>query len=461
MSYKKSYTPRRAIPEYYYPRGYYGNPRVPTAAGPYRPRAKNPAAAPKPKKATTGKKSSGYAKAIGSGLGTAAGEAIGGPIGAMAGGWLGAKAGELFSSVTGFGDYSVAQNSLMRGGMTMPQIVNSTKSGGVIVRHCEYIGEVLATTDFTPVKYPLNPGLRSSFPWLSQIAVNFDQYRWRGVIFGFRSTSSDSVLSTNASTSLGSVSLATDYDASDAPFTNKREMLNTMFANSTKPSCNLLHPIECKTTLSPMRLQYVRGGANPANTDIKMYDLGNFYVATEGMQNIVLSQSVGELWVSYEVEFYKQQVQPVAYSDNFELSGMTAASWLGPADNLHPGDPKNSIGGRINTAGTSYLFPATAMGGKYLITYSAFGTVAAVLGNAAAGLQITNGSLFAIWASGALVIQSPGPTATSAQIMVNLVVNVTGQGCIVTFGAGSPLIPTGTISGNLLVTFIDQELSNF
>lgn len=440
-----------------YSRGYYDGPRP---SVPYRPRAKNPNNPPKPKKRAY--KSSGVANAIGSGLGMAAGEAIGGPIGAMAGGWLGGKAGDLFSAVTGFGDYSIAQNTLMKGGMSMPQIVNSTKSGGVIVRHCEYVGEVLASTDFTATKYPLNPGLRSSFPWLSQIAVNFDQFRFRGMIWGVRSTSSDSVLSTNASTSLGSVNLATDYDASDSPFTNKREMLNTMFSNSGKPSVNLLHPIECKTSMSPMRLQYVRGGANPPNTDIKMYDLGNFYVATEGMQNIVLTQSVGELWVSYEVEFYKQQVQPVAYTDNFKLSGQTAASWLGPADNLHPGDPRNSIGGRINTAGTSYIFPPTAMGGKYLVNYFAIGTTPAVLGVAASGIQITNGAIFDIWApSIGSVVQSPAPTAGSAQLAVLFVIEVTGQGCILTFGTGSQLIPTGTVEGNLVVTFIDQELTDF
>lgn len=419
--------------------------------------------APKRTSSLPKKKSSGYAKAIGTGLGGLAGEAVGGPIGAMAGSWLGGKAGELFSSVTGFGDYSIAQNSLMKGGMSMPQIINSSKSGGVVVRHCEYIGEVRATTDFTPVKYPLNPGLRSSFPWLSQIAVNFDQYRWRGVIFGFKSTSSDSVLSTNASTSLGSVNLATDYDASDAPFINKREMLNTMFANSTKPSCNLLHPIECKTTLSPMRLQYVRGGANPPNTDIKMYDLGNFYVATEGMQNIVLTQSVGELWVTYEVEFYKQQVQPVAYSDNFKIYNQTAPAWLGTGDNNHRADPRNSIGGRINTGGDSYLFPATAMGGKYLCTYTCFGAAAAVLGSAVTGTVVTGGTLFDIWnATSTTVLQAPGPAATSAQMMVEFVVNVTSSNCIIAFG--NQAIPTGgagLVTGNFVVTFIDQELTDF
>lgn len=418
------------------------------------------ASRPGPRKATKKKESSGAAKAFGSTMGALAGEAVGGPLGAAAGGWLGGKAGELFSSITGFGDYSIAQNSLMRGGMSTAQIVNSSNKGGVIVRHCEYVGEVNATNAFTAVQYPLNPGLRTSFPWLSQIAVNFDQYRWRGLIWGFRSTSSDAVLSTNSSTSLGSVNLATDYDASDAPFTNKREMLNTMFANSTKPSCNLVHPIECKTSQSPMRLQYVRGGAAPTNTDIKMYDLGNFYVATEGMQNITLAQSVGELWVTYEVEFFKQQVQPVAYSDNFKISAAIAAAWLGPADNLHPGDPKNSIGGRINTAGTSYIFPATAIGGKYLFTYSAFGTVPAVLGSATTGISVSNGVIFDIWIVGSGTIQqSPAATANSSQIMVQFVVNLTGQGCIVSFGNQG--IPTGTVIGNLVVTFIDQQLTDF
>lgn len=193
----------------------------------------------------------------------------------------------------------------MKGGMTPPMITNSISNGAVIVRHREYLRDILNTTDFKNISFDLNPGITSTFPWLSQIAMSFSQYRFRGLVFEFKTTSSDTVLSSAASTSLGTVVMATQYNALDTPFTNKFEMENWEYSVSTKPSLSCMHPIECAKSQTPVSLLWTRNGPKPG--DERLYDLGNFNIATVGMQGEPGLSAIGELWCSYEIEFFKPQ----------------------------------------------------------------------------------------------------------------------------------------------------------
>lgn len=374
-----------------------------------------------------------------------------GPIATAIGSFLGGKIGHLAERIVGFGDYSVMHNSIMKGGMAAPQIANIVDKGGVVVRWREYIQDIAATIDFTNQVFPLNPGQKKTFPWLSTFAKNWQQYRWRGIIFEFGSTSSDSVLSSATSSALGTVNMATDYDVLDADYSSKREMLNTVFANSNKPSCDFIHPIECARKQTPMSIQYVRTGDFPSGGDPRMYDLGKFQIATEGMQ--AASGNVGELWVTYEVEFYKQQLGTAAYTDVFALSTMSSALWLGSVQPvLLEG---STINGSIGSDGTNnyYEFPAYVSSGKYLFQYSAFG-VSAVLGQVTP--TVTNGALVDLWNGGTSIIQSPGTGTNSPSVIASFYVEPSASSCRVTFGTAA--IPTTANTGNLIVTEVATAL---
>lgn len=394
----------------------------------------------------------GYLRAGGALAGGALGSALGGPAGGGLGSFLGGKLGHLVSQVTGFGDYHVDQNTVINGGMSPPMVVNSVERGSVIIRHREFIRDIQASTNFTALKFALNPGQRSTFPWLSQIAANFEQYRFRGVLFEFLSTSSDAVLSSSTSTALGTVNIATDYDVLDDPYTDKRAMLNSMFASSNKPSCTFIHPIECKKSINPLSLQYVRTDLTfPANSDARMYDLGNTYVATEGMQ--AASGNVGELWVTYEIELFKQQTNLLAYTDHIGLDNMTNNAWLGTVTPYLP--LGSSIGGLVNGPGDSYSFPPDLSAGKFLCTYAADGTVAQVLGGL--NLTVTNGTLEDYWHSGPTqFLQTPPSGTNSAYIMCQFVVKITKPQCIIKFNTQN--IPTGVVKGDFWITQIASSI---
>jgi hypothetical protein len=113
--------------------------------------------------------------------------------GAMAGG----MAQDYFRSVTGLGSYHVNSNSLTNG-TDPPQIVNTFGEGAVTLRHREYIGDLFSgalvpgttITDFTLAGFTLNPGNQSLFPWLWNIAINFQEYELRGMIVELKSLTS-------------------------------------------------------------------------------------------------------------------------------------------------------------------------------------------------------------------------------------------------------------------------------
>lgn len=381
--------------------------------------------------------------------------------GANIGSFLGGKLGHLIEKVTGFGDYRIESNSILRGGMTPPMVMNSINRGGVILRHREYIGDINATTAFNVTKYPLNPGQEITFPWLSQIAASFEQYRFRGLLFEFLSTSSDAVLSASTSSALGTVNISTDYDAVDSEYPDKRAMLNAEFATSNKPSCTFIHPVECKTSLSPLRMQYIRtGGGFPPNTDARMYDLGNTFVATEGMQ--AATGVCGELWVTYEVELYKQQynVNAGLLSDHWSITGATSAAWLAAGAANHVLAGGSTLQGTISDDGTIYTFSSqVAVGEKYYISYWVAGATPTVVANVVPG--VFGIQMIQLWSGTSNFVQMPAAGSTSTQVLMNMVVKIIDiSGGLPSLTFGTAAIPVGgTVISDFFVMQIPNQLT--
>lgn len=279
-------------------------------------------------------------------LGRTAGQAIGGPIGGM----LGESAGGLahyIGKIFGSGDYVASKaprsNSILSS--QTPSFVGG--SGMVRIRHREFLGDVISASTantFDVKSYSINPGLARSYPWLSSVCGStFQQYQINGQCYEYRSMSSDALNSVN--TALGQILMCTDYDSADAPFTSKQQMENTEFGVSCKPSVNMLHAIECATKRTSLSKQYIRAFDNPAGTDIRMYDLGKFYIATNGCQGT--SVNLGELWVTYDITLIKTIEQVPAYLSPFSQYALTGAGATAPfgtaQSQLIPGSSPNSI----------------------------------------------------------------------------------------------------------------------
>lgn len=207
--------------------------------------------------------------------------------------------------ISGQGDYDISgitHNSLVGKISPTVPVFSSNMAGMVRVQHREYITDILSTTDFNNLEFPINPALSVTFPWLSKLAQNFEQYQIHGLIFEFKTGSSDALNSTN--TALGYVVMATEYNSLAAGYQNKLEMENAIFACSTKPSLSTIHAVECAPNQSTLNILYTRTGfENIGASDIRFYDLGKFNLATIGMQAI--GANLGELWVSYDISMMK------------------------------------------------------------------------------------------------------------------------------------------------------------
>lgn len=292
-------------------------------------------------------------------------------IGENIGALIGKGAQHYFKAMTGFGDYKVHQNSLMPSASTMdPPVMHNAKDNVTIIRHREYLGDIQdSNATFTRQSFPINPGLNSTFPWLSSIAGQFEQYEMRGLVFEFKSLSSDAVLNSAGSPGLGYVCMATEYNSHNPDFLSKRDMENHEFAVSNKPSISFLHPVECKKSLTTIPTQYVRQGALTNNEDILLYDLGKFQIAVGGMQGSGEGVA-GELWVTYEIALLK----PILTSTNALQALTDHFSWpvVGTSTATNPFldaviQPGSTINCEFPSPGNRIVFPESVSEGIFMI----------------------------------------------------------------------------------------------
>lgn len=302
-------------------------------------------------------------------IGTSIGSAFGNPA-------MGASVGTALSQLFGHGDYQIQSNSLMsamagqpdpNAGPIVPVFSEDGKRGIRVVER-EFLGDISSSgtlisgsSTFGNQNFPINPQNNSTFPWLSVIAAQFDQWEPNGLVFEFVSSSSEF---NGTSQALGTVIMATDYDTQDPTFTSKLQMENCDYACSVKPSNNLNHGIECAVAQRPTKVLYT----TPRSATPQFSTLGNFQIATVGCNTT--NAKLGELWVSYDITFFKKVLSPFTEEQDFLNANGTAVVGQGY---LSGATVVNSTGIVITPligVGSQITFPINIGSGCFLITYS-------------------------------------------------------------------------------------------
>jgi hypothetical protein len=237
--------------------------------------------------------------------------------------------------------------------------MTTTADNDVIVSRSEFLGDIvspatLGVNGFTILsKIFLNPGLATSFPWLSQIASNFAEYEWIQLVFEFKSMVPD-----GTSTGAGSIVMATDYNPGGSDFTSKSMMENYEHPTSGKITKKQMHAVECDPSKrAGSAAEYIRTGVVPAGEDIKSYDLGKTYLAVSG---VPVSTNLGELWVHYKVRLSKAKIKSglgVGSTILYTNTGLTVGACLG----------STTVGTNIGTGG----LVNTQIGSSNVITFPA------------------------------------------------------------------------------------------
>jgi len=222
------------------------------------------------------------------------------------------KAGGALKGLFGRGMYSgrgaYQRNEVMEGGNSSSAEITSAgdETGSICISNREYVGDIFApatTGTFDVTAFPLNPGLEQTFPWLSQLAANYEEFEFIQLIFEFKSSIQD-VNSANGQ--VGTIITATNYNASQPLFSDKPQMAAYYGSVSGKTTDDQTHGIECDPSkLSGSAGSYVRTNPVLTGEDLKSYDHGIFQLATHNIPTAMINGTLGELFVYYKVMLRK------------------------------------------------------------------------------------------------------------------------------------------------------------
>lgn len=250
--------------------------------------------------------------------------------------------------MTGRGDYAVVTNSLItnQSGDIVPTFGPSTDS--VTITNREYIRDVycpLTLNAFQVVdSLSLNPGLSDTFPWLSQVAINYEEFEFLQLIVTFKSTI-DQSLATNGQS--GQIALTTSYNPDTDPFGSKSEMMGYKGGMSCKTNQSMLHGVECDPSKnSGSAGKYIRPGY-VAQQDLKNYDLGTTFLSIFDAPTQFLGVTLGELWITYTVVLRKPKL---AESLNYGIGRIVGCSEVGAY--LYPFGIQGDNQLQVSTKGT-------------------------------------------------------------------------------------------------------------
>jgi hypothetical protein len=249
--------------------------------------------------------------------------------------------------------------------MNDPSTFPSSKMGGsqkkrfIIVDWDEYVAEINGSTGFVTTQYSINPGQSALFPWLSKQALLWEKYEFEVCAPYYKHEVSQ--FATNGQA--GKVMLSCDYDASDSAPTSKQQVEDTWPHIDCMPyqDCSLrLNRSEMRNSIA---MKYVRPGAQPANTDIKTFDVGNLFVSTYGNTN---TSVLGELRIRYRVRLEVPVLE--AASGQTTLAAHFAGTTPTTANNFATATLQ--AGSTFTpTLGTNTItFPSNVSAGTFLVT---------------------------------------------------------------------------------------------
>lgn len=253
-----------------------------------------------------------------------------------------------------------AQTKVLR--TARPRMMTA-RNGDCRIVHREYITDLEAgansPSSFSLEAIAINPGQSSTFQWLSRIAKNFESYRFEKLHFCYE---------TEAPSSLGgTLLLAIDYDSADPPPTSKQQAMTYRESVRSAPWTPCKH-ISLAEDLNKQKSYFVRGGVQPANTDIRLYDVGNLFAISQGVTTA--HAIMGELYVEYDVllmtPIYEPIVPDVVGGRVTGNTSVSVANPLGTAPILSAG----SAGFIVNNASRVTFLEA----GEFIITSDQMGT---------------------------------------------------------------------------------------
>lgn len=269
---------------------------------------------------------------------------------------------------SGRGEYTAANETIAGSEISSPQMISvPDESGSIIISNREYVSDIFApavTGSFDNNVFYLNPGLESTFPWLAQIAANYEEYEFIQCIFEFKSAIQD-VNSANGQ--VGTMIGSCNYNPSQPAFTDKPAMVSYYGSVSSKTTDNMIVGVECDPKkLSGSAGRYVRVNPVMSGEDLKTYDHGTFQLATHNIPTSMLNGTLGELYVVYKIKLRKPKFLT---GRGLALTRALFVSNGGTSPNQVLGPATSMLRGQQNNLDVLVSYPVT---GSIRITFPAY-----------------------------------------------------------------------------------------
>lgn len=217
------------------------------------------------------------------------------------------------ATITGSGDYTIGDTpsyNVLSNRDQAPAF--STKGKTVNVCHREFVTTVYSSTtasSFQVQTFALTPTNSSLFPWLSQMAGLYKRFRFHGVTVEFRTQCGIAVSGTNSQVGLVISGWTSDPVAQIAGL-RRSQIEQQENVVTVPPYRSSVMGVECarstqsrdwfETAPLIIKNNLTLGGSivnrNPFDTIF-----GQIFLASDGIP--VANQQLGELWVSYCIEF--------------------------------------------------------------------------------------------------------------------------------------------------------------
>jgi len=325
----------------------------------------------------------------------------------------------------------------------------ATNRRAQIIEEDEYIGEVNGSVGFVTTQYSCNPGQAAVFPWGNRIASLYERYDFESLEFYYKREVSE--FAANGVT--GKVMLSFDYDASDGPPTTKQVVEDSVPHADGMPCTSIIRlPIDCRVARAADG-KFVRPGAQPANTDLKTYDIGNLFVSTQGCASTAV---VGELHVRYRVRLFEPVLDASTLAGGaVHFSSIAATTADNFAASALQAGYTPALGG-ITAATNIITFPSGIPGNYVAVLTVAGATSATALGGftlSGGATQLRLLSQSAVRNAASQVASLAGTTVSPACVVCSFTV-ATGGGLLTL--TPSTIVGTGTM--DLLIFSLPSSL---
>lgn len=231
---------------------------------------------------------------------------------------------------------------------------SNTSQIGVTIYHKELVGGLTSsvTADIF-YGFAVNPGLDTTFPWLSGVAAQYEEYRFNSLKFHY--------VTRVSTTTAGNILTGFDADAADQ-LPDREEELGS-FAHAMEGPAWRNHTMTVDKRLL-QRWLYVRSSGLDNNQDIKTYDTGKFIAMLTRDSN---AQIWGKLWVEFSINLRGPQKSlrnvsgemisvPIATGvGNLPMHGLLNNSIVSNFGNLSGGVGYRRLGGLV-------IYPSLADG---------------------------------------------------------------------------------------------------